>query len=289
MNELISIVVPVYNGEKYLTKCLDSLKKQSYKSLEIIIVNDGSVDNSELICKKYCENDSRFKYIFQKNSGVSSARNNGIKNANGLYIGFVDSDDWIEHDMYESLYELIKDTNADIAVNSIIFYNEGGIVNFQDDNETITYSSCDAIKEMYKGTKFAGQLWNKLYKKNLFDDYKIPEDIFIYEDMVTVCKLFEKSKLIAYQGKHKYHYIYNGSSAMHAEFKTSYLTIQKACDILLESAQDKYSDVIEYAQMTMIIADLSVAEKLYMADKLDSIKYKELNLLNKCGLRLSPF
>ena len=105
MNELISVVVPVYNVENYLEKCVSSITNQTYKNLEIILVNDGSKDNSGAICDDLAKNDSRIKVIHKENGGLSDARNTGINVATGEYIGFVDSDDWIERDMYEQLYK----------------------------------------------------------------------------------------------------------------------------------------------------------------------------------------
>ena len=114
MHELISIVIPVYNVEKYLKQCLDSIINQTYTNLEIILVDDGSTDNSGTICDYYSKIDKRIRVIHKKNEGQSIARNIGIKVSNGKYIGFLDSDDWVEQDMYRFLIENIEKYNADI-------------------------------------------------------------------------------------------------------------------------------------------------------------------------------
>ena len=114
MEELISIIVPVYNVEKYLEKCVDSIINQTYKNIEIILVDDGSKDNSGKICDIIKEKDERIKVIHKQNGGLSDARNAGLKIAKGTYIGFVDSDDYIAEDMYQTLYSLSKEKNADI-------------------------------------------------------------------------------------------------------------------------------------------------------------------------------
>jgi glycosyltransferase involved in cell wall biosynthesis len=116
----LSIIVPVYNAEKFLDKCLESLKNQTIKDIEIILVNDGSTDNSLEICNKYAQNDSRIKVLTQKNSGQSKARNVGIDNSNGEYIAFTDSDDWVDLDYYEKLVESCEKHDAEIACASII-------------------------------------------------------------------------------------------------------------------------------------------------------------------------
>ena len=113
---LISIIIPVYNVEKYLRKCLDSIINQTYKKLEIILIDDGSTDNSGKICEEYAKKDDRIIVIHKENAGVSSARNRGIELANGKYIGFIDSDDWIEENMYETLYQNLLQFDVDISM-----------------------------------------------------------------------------------------------------------------------------------------------------------------------------
>ena len=115
MNELISVIVPIYNVEKYLERCLDSIIKQTYKNLDIILVDDGSIDNSTKICDEYVKKDSRIKVIHKENGGLSDARNVGIDNSDGKYICFIDSDDYIELDMIENLYDGIVKNNANIC------------------------------------------------------------------------------------------------------------------------------------------------------------------------------
>ncbi len=112
----ISIVVPIYNAEKYLDRCIQSILNQSYKDLEIILIDDGSTDSSNKICNNYQKRDNRIKFISQKNEGVSAARNRGISEATGEFIGFVDSDDYIQPNMYETLYGLINKYNCDISI-----------------------------------------------------------------------------------------------------------------------------------------------------------------------------
>lgn len=113
---LISVIIPVYNAEKYLEQCLNSIKNQTYKNFEVIIVNDGSKDNTDSICKKFAQSDSRFRYFSKENGGVSSARNFGLDNANGHYITFIDGDDWVEHNHLEILIKSITENNSDIAI-----------------------------------------------------------------------------------------------------------------------------------------------------------------------------
>ena len=124
MTEKITVIVPVYNVENYLNKCLDSLINQTYKNLEIIVINDGSIDNSGEICQEYAQKDNRIVYIEKENGGQSEARNMGLDRMTGSYVAFVDSDDWVELDYVEILYKKITEYQADIAVGNYYSFNE---------------------------------------------------------------------------------------------------------------------------------------------------------------------
>ena len=121
--ELISIIVPIYNVEKYLRQCLDSILNQTYQNFECLLINDGSLDNSADICREYVSKDSRFKYFEKENGGVSSARNLGIECSRGEYITFIDSDDWVDYDYLEVLYNSLVDERADIAISTYKQFN----------------------------------------------------------------------------------------------------------------------------------------------------------------------
>ena len=121
--ELISIIVPIYNTDCYLRQCLDSIINQSYKNFEVLLINDGSVDDSVMICKEFAEKDSRICYFEKENGGVSSARNLGLKNVKGNYITFVDSDDWVEENYLEVLYNALKENEVDISISAHNYFN----------------------------------------------------------------------------------------------------------------------------------------------------------------------
>ena len=157
---LISIIIPVFNMEDKLNKCIQSVINQTYDNLEIILVNDGSKDNSLKICENYKNIDNRIKLISINNNGVSNARNIGIKNATGKYIGFVDSDDYIDNDMFETLYNNIKDNNADL---SIIGYQIETI-----DNKVIKNTNLDHSTIVGWSFKYKIQNTNKNIHKNKF-------------------------------------------------------------------------------------------------------------------------
>ena len=192
----VSVIVPVYNMEKYLEECMDSLVNQTLDDIEIIVINDGSNDNSLEILKKYKEKyPEKIKIIDQENGGISVARNNGIEIATGKYIGFVDSDDYIKYDMFEKLYKKIDKTKSDIVVCD---YEE-----YYMSNNSYKYVSVveNIIKNnLYDDTSIINNIdyapWNKLYKRELFDNIRFPENVK-YEDLSTILKTFLIAKKIS--------------------------------------------------------------------------------------------
>lgn len=166
----ISIIVPVYKVEKYLRKCVDSILAQTFTDFEVILVDDGSPDNSGKICDEYAEKDNRVRVIHKENGGLSSARNAGIDVARGKYLGFVDSDDYIDEDMYEILYENLKIHDADISSVELIPFYGDRYKKANKEKKVIILNKKEAIKSVLEGTQFYAYAWNKLYRKELFKD-----------------------------------------------------------------------------------------------------------------------
>jgi len=186
-NIKVSIVVPIYNSEKYLVKCLDSLANQTLKEIEIICVNDGSKDNSLNIIKTYSNKDKRFVIINQENQGMSAARNAGMKFAKGEYIGFVDSDDWVDLNFYEKLYNSAKQNNCEIAAGDI--YRQGKILKskrLKYKNEEIAYTPADKYKKANIPTH--NYVWNKIYKRESLNGHEFPLNMY-YEDIFWLSKV----------------------------------------------------------------------------------------------------
>lgn len=195
--EKISIIIPIYNTGKYLKRCVDSVLAQTYQNIEVILVNDGSTDESSNICEWYKKQDKRVKVIHKKNGGVSSARNAGLENATGDYIGFVDSDDWVNKEMYEILLKAIKDTNSDVAtLDYILVNNQKGYINRVSKNiKYKLYKDKEILKEyLLEGTKSGSySCWRKLYKRRLFENIRFPEGK-INEDIITNYKVLKNAK-----------------------------------------------------------------------------------------------
>lgn len=210
-NDLISIIIPVYKVEKYLEKCIESVLKQTYTNLQIILVDDGSPDNCGKICDEYAKKDSRIEVIHKANGGLSDARNVGISKAKGRYIGFVDSDDYIKEDMYEILLNLIKKYDADVSICNLYDVIDGNECIRNKENGIREYSRLDILKEVLLDKNIQSYAWNKLYKKELFDEIKYPIRKK-YEDIGTTFYLFEKCNKIVVTSEPEYYYLKRADS-----------------------------------------------------------------------------
>lgn len=207
---IVSIIIPVYNAKKYLANTLDSVIKQTYKNLEIILVNDGSTDNSKDICESYAKIDKRIKVINKENGGVSSARNYGLALAKGEYISFVDSDDFLVTDMIETLVNDIQNTNAEIAVCGYWHVTEE---EYKKNRKTATNEEFMNLEVLvnpikyYYSKKYMPNIWNKIFKKDLIKDIQFDDTIHYGEDFLFCALAFIKAKKATYRDSKKYFYI----------------------------------------------------------------------------------
>lgn len=207
MEPLVSVIVPIYNVEKYLCRCVDSIINQTYKNLEIILVDDGATDSCGRICDEYKKVDQRFKVIHKKNGGLSDARNAGFRESNGQYICFIDSDDYIDPTYVSTLLFIIRTYNCDIAVCSFKCFDE--LINKRDKvkEKVLVLNNVEMISRMYKSETFVETVvaWNKLYKRNIFDGIEYPVGR-IHEDEAITCELLYKANRIGITNEQLYFY-----------------------------------------------------------------------------------
>lgn len=205
-SDLISIIIPVYNAEQTLAKCLDSILSQTYSHIEIIIINDGSTDSTQSIIDNFATKDSRIKSFYQNNSGNSSARNLGIKNSSSSLLTFIDADDWIEKDTLELLFYNLQKYNADISICGYYkdFFQKTE-KEFQDENPCI-YNRKEALEKILYDSEIKSYPWAKLYKKNLFNGLEFPLGR-IYEDYAFIYLVINNANKIIKSNIAKYHYV----------------------------------------------------------------------------------
>lgn len=249
MEELISVIVPVYNVEKYLNKCIDSIINQTYKNLEIILVDDGSTDNSGKICDEYAKKDNRIIVIHKENGGLSNARNAGIKNSQGLYTSFVDSDDYILPNMIDRLYKIMIQNQADISICNFTRSKE------EMKEETTKkiciekYSQEDYLKKYFK-IKYQGceyYAWNKLYKRELITPDQYPQGL-TSEDVLGTYKAILKAKKIVKTNEVLYVYRINEESIT-GTFTQRDFDLLEIWNLVEKYSKENAPQYLEYAKI----------------------------------------
>lgn len=266
MENLISIIIPVYNSEKYLSKCIDSIINQTYNNLEIILVDDGSTDASPIICDEYEKKDFRIKVIHKKNGGVSSARNIGLINSTGNYIGFIDADDYIEPVMYEKLLKVLKESNTLISMCGFSKIKDNKVIKIDNYNEKII-SSEKLLKDIFNCTSM-GTLWNKLFAKEIFFDINnkqlfFNETIHYCEDVLMLETILSHNDNIAIYNQPLYNYIVSSSSICHGNINEKKLTCIKSMDLILNLCKLKFPNLLNIADNFCVNCKAGIFVELY--------------------------
>lgn len=232
---MVSVIVPVYNGEKYLNKCVESLLNQTYSEIEIILVDDGSTDNSGKICDTYQEKDDRIVVLHKANGGVSSARNEGLKVAKGKYIAFVDSDDWVHKEYIACLTEGLN-WGADLVICSMTEIAEREITDVAVlSKQYLQFDRNECFQKMLYSTRIGGFLWNKLFRKELIT-CALKENIYYSEDFVFCAQYAENIKQAVFIDIPLYYYWQNASSVtnMHGVYNDKIFSLLEAEKLLRE-------------------------------------------------------
>lgn len=241
----ISVIVPVYKvPEEYLRKCIESILNQSLKELEIILVDDGSPDNCGNICDEYAKKDSRINVIHKENEGVSSARNIGISKARGKYISFVDSDDWIENDFYEKIFEYAIDNDVDIAISGFLKEINGKSHEVLKKEKSQIFTRQEAQYRLLDRKIYVWGLWDKIYKTKLIKGKVFfDKTLDMGEDLDFVWKILKVSEKIGYISLNKYHYVKRKNSAtLSANPEKKWSSIQVIKNILDEIIIEKFDE-----------------------------------------------
>lgn len=267
---MISVIIPVYKVEKYLSRCIESVIGQTYTNLEIILVDDGSPDKCPLIIDEYAKNDKRIKVIYKENGGLSSARNAGLEIATGDYITFVDSDDTIDCKMYEILYNLLKKHNSDIAICQLVRVSEdveGNLIipNLNIDNiEEKIFTRAEALKQIMINGDIGNFACTKLFKRELFNEVLFP-DGKVYEDIATIYKLVHKANKIIYTNQKLYYYLYGRVGAITSSFsEKKILDSIYAYFTQYRFITENYPEIKQYANITWVKMYTSAMEKICM-------------------------
>lgn len=273
-NDLISVIIPVYNVEQYLVRCLDSVINQTYKKLEIILIDDGSIDKSSLICDSYAKKDERIVVIHKENGGLSDARNRGMDVAKGSYIAFIDSDDFVSPDYIEYLYNILKNNNADVSCCDFQCF----VKDVESSTRKIdlkTYSGIEAIEQLCYQKTINTSAWGKLYKTELFNSVRFPKGR-LYEDLGTTYKVFYKSNKIINSSDKKYYYFLRGDSIMRSSFSLKNFDRILLSNELLNFINENAPSIKNAAISRFFISNVQVFREI----PLDNDRYKnEIRIL----------
>lgn len=266
--DLVSIVVPVYNVEKYIRRCVDSLICQTYKNIEIILIDDGATDSSGTICDDLVELDGRIKVIHQANGGLSKARNTGIMNSKGNYIAFVDSDDCVNCQMIEVLYHIIKDSKADISMCELKSFSLDSeidilskIDNLNDRDLYSIMSGEELISSLLDTDGWHNEVtWNKLYKRTLFDNLLFIEGK-IHEDEFMVHRMADIVNYYAVTDKQLYYYYQNSNSIMSQKYDERRLHRTEAYIERVQYMRTKMNRFWRVKMIWQIRSQIKIAQK----------------------------
>ncbi|QCS53922.1 glycosyltransferase family 2 protein [Priestia flexa] len=285
---LISVIVPIYNAEKHLNKCLESLRKQIQTNLEIILINDGSTDKSAAICDEYQQLDNRFKLINKPNGGVSSARNVGLKAASGQYVGFIDPDDFVELDMFAKLYSLIIEQNADISACG--YFKEdsnGSLIEGLVNRETVIMNSSQALNRILNNNSMRGFLWNKLFsmkllngKKGLIKEVSFNENVHFCEDLLFCCQAILNSDKVVYDNMPLYHYVIHEDNVSKKLFSLKKVTALYALEEIINLVEGKKNIDIKLYKSFYMHINISLLANGIDQQQFSKNKYIK-NLLNE--------
>ena len=268
----ISVVVPIYKVEKYLCRCVDSILAQTFTDFELILIDDGSPDNCGAICDEYALKDARVRVIHQENRGVSVARNSGLQAANGKYIAFVDSDDYVAKDYLEVLITSMTDTNADIAVCSFteVAEDTSDFVSVSDKAcLPVEFQANDKMIALCNSDQITNYLWNKLYKKDLFNEIRFPVNVAFWEDAAIMYRLFDLCEKVVFIDKTLYFYVFRSGSATKHVTINDVLAQYHVCMERLEFLKEKYPELENF----LVCSVCSVAYNawaLWQREKFDS-------------------
>lgn len=272
---MISVIVPVYNVEKYLERCVKSIAAQTYKDLEILLIDDGSTDKSGEMCDEFLQTDSRIKVFHKQNGGLSDARNYGIEHSAGEFISFVDSDDYIDEKMLETLHRLITENDADLAVCSAMDVFEGKEVTQVKEIKEFNLNKVESYKYMLRGDGIPSAC-NKLYKRQTVGDVRFPVGK-LYEDGFFTPQILKKVEKTAVTSKPMYYYFRRADSITTKPFRKGDLDVIEAYDKCVKQVKELCPEALPYAEFRYRNAYFNVLDKMLMRDDCKEIpEYKQV-------------
>ncbi len=286
--DLVSIIVPVYNVEKYIQRCLDSLINQTYPAVEILLINDGSKDQSEQVCTSYAQRHPQIRYFKKENEGASKTRNFGMRHANGEYYMFVDSDDFVETDMIEKMMHIVNEEHADLVLAGYrMDYRFGSILRQTPCAQL--WEKPEVLQSLLDNKAINNFAWGKLYHSSLFEGVEFPDCRF--EDIYTIYQVFLKAKRIVSMPDRFYHYVQRRGSIMNEkgllalDMEIVY-EMRRAFEYQEKALQQAYPDAGMSNQQNFFNTDMLIIYTMLFFVKRQEIDHYPLPYLNLKGLPL---
>ena len=259
----VSVIVPIYNGREYIERCCKQIAKQTLKNMEFILINDGSTDGSDVVCRQMEKRYHNCIFVDQANQGVSAARNNGITYAHGEYIGFVDVDDEIDNDMFESLYQAALTNDLDVV--SMEQFGEAG--------ELYVFSCCEEWMRAFFESKIKMSVWNKLIKRSLIQLPFFPVGKRIHEDLCATYKSLIRAEKVGVLNVHKYHYIHReGSSSRVPVFNEKYFDAIDIADWIYNDAKIRFPELKDLNEARKARTYLRISKIYYLRKSPDEYR-----------------
>lgn len=285
---LISVIVPVYEVEKYINKCLDSIVGQTYKNLEILLIDDGTQDRSGDICEEYAKSDLRIKVFHKENGGLSDARNYGLERASGEYLTFVDADDFLDSDYIEYLYSLIEESGCRLSLCSLhVLYTSSGRVWNKGNGKKVVINGETCIEMMCYHEEIDTAAYAKLCHRSLFEEVRYPKGK-IFEDIGTSYLLFDQCEKIICSFIPKYYYVIRDNSIVTSSFNKKKLDFLDMTDQMADYVDSKYPDLLEATLRRRGYARFSTLNQMIEENSAEHVKIRQeiIRYLRKIGWRI---
>lgn len=275
----ISIIIPMYNVAKYLDNCISSVINQTYENIEVILIDDGSPDESGDIADKWAQKDERIKVVHKTNGGLSDARNVGIDHATGNYIMFIDSDDIVDTRICQHLLEVCKMNNSDIAICDAYHIFDNNELNFSLGDNVIVYQPQEAIENMWYQHSFLPSAWGKLFKRDIFKESRFTKGI-LFEDIDIMHELFFQANNISYTNAKLYGYIHHEGSITTKSFDKKDVVILDICQKIIDFANTNAKELLASAKAYSVTGALRVYLNVPDNEELSYAKQKAQDILS---------
>ena len=262
----LSVIMPIFNAEQFLADTIDSILKQDFEDFELLLIDDGSKDNSKKICEEYEKKDKRVKVLKKQNEGVSKTRNLGIEKAEGEFLYFVDADDYVKDNMFSVLMKNIQIYNADISMCGYQIIEDKSTIEYYGTKKQYLYNNNEAIKIFLKEEQFGVALWNKIFRKTIIENLRFDEKLRINEDKWFLFNVILNANNVIYKDEILYSYIKRSTSATSGKFSERFMDVIDVNDRIIKTMEKDDDELKALAKVNSLINNMIVYRKLIFSE-----------------------